>query len=499
MPGSAAAPAASLLAAASISCSTPSASHFAFGKAELRHRFVLEGSRAFGVSYVYANLLGNEAGRAIYDGGGAHRFGRQARGCGRPIFICRLAVDLGSGRYRCHADATGADRQLRRQIRERYGIVEISFDFPHQPPTPVDIKRDGWETGPHIKEEEFSRAVALGLFDYMRKSRSSGVVVSASGGADSSAVACLAAMMVDLGVNELGRARFLEKLGYIKQLEHVASNAEIIKQLVTCVYQSTQNSTETTRSAAAGVAREIGAEFYEFDVDNLVREYVAMVSRAVGRDLTWEQDDLALQNIQARVRAPGVWMLANLRRGLLLSTSNRSEAAVGYATMDGDTSGGLCPIAGIDKAYLRQWLKWLEHAGPAGGRPIKALAAVNCQPPTAELRPTESGQTDEADLMPYELLDAIERAAIRDKLSPVEVFQQMHPRFPQYSAAQLGEWVERFFRLWCRTNGSASGTPLRSTWTMKTSTRKPGAASPILSGGYERELAALRTYVAKQG
>src|SRR5262249_54551545 len=47
----------------------PSASHFAFGKTELRHRFVLEGSRAFGVSYVYANLLGNEAGRAIYDGG----------------------------------------------------------------------------------------------------------------------------------------------------------------------------------------------------------------------------------------------------------------------------------------------------------------------------------------------------------------------------------------------------------------------------------------------
>ncbi len=61
---------------------------------------------------------------------------------------------------------------------------------------------------------------------------------------------------------------------------------------------------------------------------------------------------------------PGIWLLANLNNALLLSTSNRSEAAVGYATMDGDTSGGLSPIAGIDKAFLRQWLRWLETTGP---------------------------------------------------------------------------------------------------------------------------------------
>ncbi len=70
------------------------------------------------------------------------------------------------------------------------------------------------------------------------------------------------------------------------------------------------------------------------------------------RKLTWQTDDIALQNIQARVRAPSVWMIANIYNALLLSTSNRSEAAVGYATMDGDTSGGLSPIAGIDKHFL---------------------------------------------------------------------------------------------------------------------------------------------------
>ena len=73
-----------------------------------------------------------------------------------------------------------------------------------------------------------------------------------------------------------------------------------------------------------------------------------------GGSLEQKTDDIALQNIQARVRSPGIWMIANIRNALLLSTSNRSEAAVGYATMDGDTSGGLAPIAGIDKAFSRR-------------------------------------------------------------------------------------------------------------------------------------------------
>src|SRR5690606_16693735 len=94
--------------------------------------------------------------------------------------------------------------------------------------------------------------------------------------------------------------------------------------------------------------------------------------------------------------------------------------------------------------------RWLETTGPEGFGPIPGLAAVNEQAPTAELRPPGAGQTDEADLMPYELLDAIERAAIRDKRSPLEVFQLVRTEFPQYSAASLLAWVERFFRLWCR-------------------------------------------------
>ena len=142
-------------------------------------------------------------------------------------------------------------------------------------------------------------------------------------------------------------------------------------------------------------------------------------------------------------------MLANLRSGLLLATSNRSEAAVGYATMDGDTSGGLSPIAGIDKALLASWLRWLEIIGPEGCTPFPALAAVNQQAPTAELRPPDRKPDRRGRPDALRAVGCHRRAAIRDKLTPLEVFQQMRPQFPKHAAA-VRQWVERFFRLWCR-------------------------------------------------
>ena len=81
-------------------------------------------------------------------------------------------------------------------------------------------------------------------------------------------------------------------------------------------------------------------------------------------NLNWDEHDIALQNIQARLRSPGAWMLANLKNAILLCTSNRSEASLGYATMDGDTSGGLAPIGGIDKHFLIEWLTWMHQHGP---------------------------------------------------------------------------------------------------------------------------------------
>jgi NAD+ synthase (glutamine-hydrolysing) len=165
--------------------------------------------------------------------------------------------------------------------------------------------------------------------------------------------------------------------------------------------------------------------------------------------------------------------------------------------MDGDTSGGLSPLGGIDKAWLRLWLQWLETKGPHGLSPIPELAAVNRQAPTAELRPASSNQTDEGDLMPYELLDAIERAAIRDKQGPLEVFELMRAQFPNYSVPQLGLWIERFFRLWSRNQWKRERYAPSFHLDDENLDPKTWCRFPILSAGFEVELAELRERVAR--
>lgn len=478
----------------------PSASHFAFGKHDVRQRFVLEGSRAFSVGYVYSNLVGNESGRAIYDGGAliaqAGRMlaiGPRFSYADSSITMATLDIDeIRMGRAR-----TASFRALIGDPNDN--LVRASYQFPKSVYVVDRPHAELWEQGLSVKEEEFARAVSLALFDYLRKSRSRGFVVSISGGADSAAVSLLCSLLVDFGVAELGRQAFLKKLEYIPRLSEATDNRDIVRRLLTCVYQSTTNSTQTTRNAAKSVADGIGADFHEFDVDGLVQSYIGMVSKALGRELTWEEDDLALQNIQARVRSPGVWMLANTHQALLLATSNRSEAAVGYATMDGDTSGGLSPVTGIDKNFLRHWLRWMESTGPAGNRPHPELTPVNVQPPTAELRPHAQEQTDEGDLMPYDVLDSIERSSIRDKRTPLETLWHLRETFPQYTLQSLSFWVRRFFTLWCRNQWKRERFAPSFHLDDENLDPKTWCRFPILSGGYERELGELDQWVRESG
>src|SRR5690606_4226212 len=117
--------------------------------------------------------------------------------------------------------------------------------------------------------------------------------------------------------------------------------SEICRLLITTLYQGTRNSSEDTLNSARTLAEDCGARFYRIDIDELVNTYTGLIEEQIDRKLSWDTDDIPLQNIQARVRAPGVWLLANLQNHLLLTTSNRSEAAVGYCTMDGDTAGSI--------------------------------------------------------------------------------------------------------------------------------------------------------------
>ena len=301
----------------------------------------------------------------------------------------------------------------------------------------------------------------------------------------------LIAMMVRLGIKDLGIPGFHERLPYLKNLPK--REKDLTRTLLTSVYQRTKNSSAITEEAARSVAKALGSEFHVFDVDTFFDDYVALVSKSVGRKLTWGHDDIALQNIQARVRSPSIWLLANVKQALILVTSNRSEAAVGYCTMDGDTSGSIAPLGGIDKATLREWLLWMEREGPEWFGPVPELSLVNHQQPTAELRPHSAKQTDEGDLMPYVVLDMLEKWAVRDKKGPLEVFQfAVSALKNQYSRAVIKGWVIRFFTLRCRSQWKRERYAPSFHLDDENLDPKTWCRFPILSGGYEEELDELK-------
>ena len=477
----------------------PSASHFAFNKINVRKRFVLEGSRAFGVAYLYANLLGNEAGRAIYDGGTIIASAGEIANIGQRLsfhdfLVTTAVVDINANRIAQSQASMNFDVPVSQEDK-----ITIPYTFPNIEPEPYDPSESKWEYSNSIQEEEFTRALALGLFDYLRKSHSNGFVVSLSGGADSAAVACCVYLVIKLGIENIGIEKFKEKLNYISAIQELKTVDEISEKLLFTAYQPTENSSDTTENAAGFLAKALNATHYTFNINEVVKEYHKIIEQGLERKLSWQTDDIALQNIQARVRAPSIWMVANIFNALLLSTSNRSEAAVGYATMDGDTSGGLSPIAGIDKHFLRNWLKWLEKTGililanssESNYFKIEALKHINVQQPTAELRPLENKQTDEDDLMPYDLLDAIEEAAIRDKKSPADCLKLLKLTFKQYDEKKLKEWTIKFFRLWSRNQWKRERYAPSFHLDDKNLDPKTWCRFPILSSGFEYELEQL--------
>lgn len=477
----------------------PSASHFSFGKHEVRKRFVTEGSRAFHVGYIYVNLMGNEAGRVIYDGGVLIASAGRLVAAGprfsfHPVSVTPTTIDIDVNRMnRARSSGFRPEAAL-----DAAAAVSVPWTFPEVEPRIESPCLPAWESGSYRKEEEFSRAVMLGLFDYLRKSRSQGFVVSVSGGADSSAVACLVAMMIEAAHNELGHDGFCRALNYIPGLQITSDHRQRVAKLLHCLYQATRNNSPTTQEAATTLVTSLGGTMSVISVDHIVHEYIRIIEDVLGHGLNWQEHDIPLQNVQARARGPSAWLLANVKRALLLTTSNRSEAAVGYATMDGDTCGSLAPIAGINKSYLREWLKWLEKIGPEGLHPIPALATVNALTPTAELRPTAERQTDESDLMPYVVLDFIEKAAIRDKMSPLEIFHLARNEFPNYSPDQLVAWIERFFSLWCQNQWKRERYAPSFHVDDEDLDPRSWCRFPILSGGYRRELAELKAFVAEQ-
>jgi len=423
----------------------PSASHFAMLKTHERISLVKESSKEFNCTYVYANLLGNEAGRMIYDG---------------ELMIAQhgelaLRNDLLS--FKSH----------------QLAFVDI------RPEKIVEKK----VVEPDQKEIEFPKATALALYDYLRKSKTRGYTLSLSGGADSATCAVMVAEMVKRGIEELGKEGFLEGINR-KDLSD-RQEKEIVGALFNTAYQGTQNSTTTTLDAAKTLADSLGATFYQWTIDEAVASFTKGIEKALGRSLNWETDDLALQNIQSRSRSPMIWMLTNITGTLLLTTSNRSEGDVGYATMDGDTSGSLAPISSVDKQFIREWLRFAEKELGYEG-----LASINKLPPTAELRPHDQHQTDEEDLMPYHIMVEIEKLAIGKHQSPREVFDALKQKDLE-DEATLKEHIKKFYRLWSRNQWKRERLAPAFHLDEFNVDPRTWCRFPILSAGYTEELEEL--------
>ncbi|EQA46737.1 NAD+ synthetase [Leptospira broomii serovar Hurstbridge str. 5399] len=380
---------------------SPGASHFALGKQDIRKRLFGEASRNGAGAVLYANLDGNESGRLIFEGGSlGFREGDLVAEGPRLHFtdfeLTHLDLDpqdLRARRARNFRSSGTKEFRSKGRSLHRIRISEIVVSNEVQKPS-TKI-----QDSPTQAFQDFTRATSLGLFDYLRKSKTRGYTLSLSGGADSAACALLVKAGILIAESELGDS-FLKSIGLDKN------------HILFTLYQGTENNSEYTLESAKCLTSELGISHSAIEIGSEVSSMIEKISGVVGYPLDWKHHNLALQNIQARVRSPLIWLLANLNGHLLLSTGNRSEASVGYTTMDGDSSGSVAPLTGISKEFLLGWLAHVysgkDHVLPA----VKCLGRILETKPTAELKPLEEHQEDETDLMPYPLLQKLEEAFV---------------------------------------------------------------------------------------
>jgi NAD+ synthase (glutamine-hydrolysing) len=244
-------------------------------------------------------------------------------------------------------------------------------------------------------DAEVYAALRTGLRDYVEKNRFERVVLALSGGIDSALTALVA-------VDALGPDR------------------------VTCVSMPSPFSSEGTRADARTIAENLGAEFIEITIEDAMRAYDAMLADAfAGRE-----PDVAEENVQARIRGNVVMALSNKFGWLVLTTGNKSELSVGYATLYGDMAGGFGVLKDVFKGTVYRLVRWRNEQA---GREL-VPASVLERPPSAELR---AEQRDQDTLPEYHVLDAILAGYVEEDLDAVELVRRGLPR----------EDVERVIRM----------------------------------------------------
>ncbi|MCC6486137.1 MAG: NAD(+) synthase [Candidatus Hydrogenedentes bacterium] len=420
-------------AGAEIICN-PSASPFTPLKNEQRRRLILGASGSLACVYAYANLLGCDNSRLVFDGGGF---------IASPEGIVTEAPILSTDYWTLATGVVNLDdvsrvrsenttwRQDASLAYEAPGIAMVDTRDGTFSPVPVkdyaaqlprsfyvpDEARTVNEAARYL--DELYGALVLGLRDYFEKVGAfERFLVALSGGRDSALCLLLAVQAAKSFGQGRDAARFAE---------HVAS-----------VYLPNKAfSSMATEEAARAFATELGVPFKVVSIAEEADLALKKASELAGG--AEHVTPLAKQNLQARVRGNMMLNWANSAKGLLLVTSNLSEAAVGYTTTGGDNQGGYSPIANVPKTLVTLLL---EHVARRDG--IKSIQKILAIPPSAELAPD---QRDEADLMPYVVLDDLLYLFARRRMALPDCWRVLIHRHPDHDAEQLRVWTRNFGRL----------------------------------------------------
>lgn len=321
-------------------------------KDDVRLELVRQRAAEAGATVAYVNMVGGQD-ELVFDGD-SMLVAADGRLLARaPQFTERLLVhDLALPA--AVAGAPGGDLGPMRVVR-----VDVCGDLPAPPPPAAE----GGLAEPLDDEAEVWQALGLGLRDYVTKNGFHSVVLGLSGGIDSSVVAAIA-------VDALGPSN------------------------VVGVSMPSHHSSKHSLDDAADLAKRTDLDHRVEPIQPMVDAFLANMSLS----------GLAVENLQARVRGVILMALSNQEGHLVLTTGNKSELAVGYSTLYGDSVGGFNPLRDVPKTMVWRLARWRNTAATQRGEIPPIPESSITKPPSAELRP---GQLDTDSLPDYPVLDAI--------------------------------------------------------------------------------------------
>ena len=252
-------------------------------------------------------------------------------------------------------------------------LLWVTFD-----PATRTLGADAWPTAADPRPEAvLYAALTRGIRDYIDKNGFPGVLLGLSGGIDS-------ALTLALAVDARGAER------------------------VTAVMMPTRYTSQLSLEGARQQAERLGVAYHVIDIEPVYESFVAALAPA----FAGKPADTTEENLQSRTRGVMLMALSNKHHHLLLATGNKSEMAVGYATLYGDMCGAYAPLKDVYKTVVYRLSRWRNEAG------CVIPPAVIDRPPSAELR---EDQTDQDSLPPYDMLDAILKRFIEDEQSQAEI------------------------------------------------------------------------------